>query len=116
LQRHLQRRRLTGREQRRLLAGDLEVVLDLALVRDLEDHEAMRCALGRERELVLRRTHAHRGRGLALCPGKRVRSDHEQPREQREDRQTFHIASESITRPRYALAVSATARLTGAQR
>src|SRR5205814_7787435 len=70
--------RLVGLQLDRLLAGDLEVVLDLALVHDLEDGLAVRGALAREDELVLLRGHPDgrgRGRGRAGACERRDREE-----------------------------------------
>src|SRR5436190_12185607 len=77
LQSHFQAGRLAGADQRRLLPGDLEVVLRVALVRELEDDDPVMRGLRREREVEVCGLHLHsrRRRRLRVREGDRGRTE-----------------------------------------
>src|SRR5438094_1573937 len=80
LERDGERRSLVVGELRRLLATDLEVVLERALVHELEDDLPVRRCLAREDELVLLRGHLDGGRRGRRRAGARERRDREEDR------------------------------------
>src|SRR5262249_30448293 len=80
--RHPERVRLAGRDEPRLAPRDLEIVGQRAIVRDLEDDDARRRSLLREREPELRRLpRGHVDRGDLR--GARLRARRQHPRERR---------------------------------
>src|SRR5437764_3121830 len=119
LQSHLEGGRLAGADQRRLLPGDLEVVLRMALVRELEDDDPVMCGLRREREVEVCGLHLHsrRRRRLRVCEGDRGRTEScDQRRQHKPGRklQSQHVAPcKRVIAPRaYASAQATETRLT----